>query len=63
MAVEVVLLFAIQDAWNKLPIVDPGAILTSYKRVKAKGVPQGTNRRLINIKNKVNRRREQHFSM
>jgi hypothetical protein len=38
MAVEVVLLFAVQDAWNELPTADPGAILTTYKRVEAEGV-------------------------
>jgi hypothetical protein len=62
MAVEVVPSFAVQDAWNELPTVDPSAVLTSYERVKAEGVPQGTNGRLINIKNKVNGRGEQCFS-
>jgi hypothetical protein len=62
MAVEVVPSFTVQDAWNELPIVNPGAVLTSYERVEAEGVPQGTNRRLINVENKVNGRGEQRFS-
>jgi hypothetical protein len=62
MAIEVVLLFAVQDTWNKLLTVNPRAILTLYKGVKVKGVPENTltslhdiSGRLINIKNKVNR--------
>jgi hypothetical protein len=62
MAVEVVPSFAVQDAWNELPTVDPGAVLTSYERVEAEGVPQGTNGRLINVENKVDGRGEQRFS-
>jgi hypothetical protein len=58
MAIEVALLFTIHDAWNELPIANLGAILMSYGKVKAEGVLQGTSRRLINIKNKVNRSRE-----
>jgi hypothetical protein len=65
MAVEVVPLFAVQDAWNKLLTVDPGAILTPYEGVKVKGVPENTltglhnvGGRLINVKNKVNGSRE-----
>jgi hypothetical protein len=38
MAVEVALLFTIHNAWNELPMADLGAILTSYRKVKAKGV-------------------------
>jgi hypothetical protein len=55
MVVEVVPSFAVQDAWNKLPTVDPGAVLTSYENVEAEGVSQGTSRRLINLENKVNK--------
>jgi hypothetical protein len=61
MAVEVIPSFAVQDAWNDLPTVDPGAILTSYKKVEAEGVSQGTGGRLTNVKNNVNKSREQYF--
>jgi hypothetical protein len=33
--VEVLPLFAVQDAWYKLPIANPGAILTLYKEGEA----------------------------
>jgi hypothetical protein len=66
MAVEVVPLFTVQDAWNKLLTVDPGAVLTPYEGVEVKGVPENTSTgshdvggRLINIKNKVNGSGEQ----
>jgi hypothetical protein len=66
MAMEVIPLFAVQDAWNKLPIVNPGAVLTLYKGVEVKGVPENTSTgshdvggRSINVKNKVNRSGEQ----
>jgi hypothetical protein len=66
MAVEVVPSFAVQDAWNKLPTVDPGAVLTPYEGVEVKGVPENTStgshdvgRRSINVKNKVNGSGEQ----
>jgi hypothetical protein len=69
MAVEVVPLFAIQDAWNELPIVDPGAVLTSYEGVEVKGVPDNTSSgshdvggRSIDVENKVNGSGEQHLS-
>jgi hypothetical protein len=52
MAVEVIPSFAIQDAWNELPTVDPGAILTSYEGVEVKGVPESTLRGLCDIENK-----------
>jgi hypothetical protein len=52
MAVEVVPSFAVQDAWNKLPTVDPGAVLTSYEGVEVKGVPESTSRGLCNVENK-----------
>jgi hypothetical protein len=62
MAVEVVPLFAVQDAWNELPTADPGAILTSYEKVEAEGVPETTSRRLIDVGNTDNGRGEQRFS-
>jgi hypothetical protein len=66
MAMEVILLFAVQDAWNELLIVNPGAVLTSYEGVEVKGVPENTltgshdvSGRSIDVKNKVNGSREQ----
>jgi hypothetical protein len=52
MAIEVVPLFTIQDAWNKLPTVDPGAVLAQYEGAEVKGVPESTSRGLCNVKNK-----------
>jgi hypothetical protein len=69
MAVEVVPSFAVQDAWNKLPTVDPGAVLTPYEGVEVEGVPENTSSgshdvggRSIDVENKVNGSGEQHFS-
>jgi hypothetical protein len=66
MAMEVVPLFAVQDAWNELPTVNPGAVLTSYEGVEVKGVLENTSTgshdvggRSINVENKVNGSREQ----
>jgi hypothetical protein len=66
MAMEVVPLFAVQDAWNKLPTVDPGAVLTPYEGVEVKGVPENTSTgshnvggRSIDVEIKVNGSGEQ----
>jgi hypothetical protein len=43
MAVEVVPSLAVQDAWNELPTVDPGVVLTPYEGAEVEGVPESTS--------------------
>jgi hypothetical protein len=60
--VEVLPLFAIQDAWNELPTADPGDVLTPYKGGEAQRVPEDGLGGLNDVKNKAGGSGEQHSS-
>jgi hypothetical protein len=60
-SMEVLPLFAVQDAWNKLPTADPGAVLTLYEGGEAQGVvPEDGLGCLNDVENKAGGSGEQH---
>jgi hypothetical protein len=62
-SVEVLPLFAVQDAWNKLPTADPGAVLTPYEGGEAQGVvPEDGLGCLNDVENKAGGSGEQYSS-